>query len=76
MELNTRVSVFEGDNPQEIQLIKAKLEEAGIEADVENSYMSFLSTPTATNLQVKVDLKDEKKAFDIIDNYLKETRES
>ena len=34
--------------------------------------MSFLSTPTATNLKVKVYLKDEKKAFDVIDGYLKE----
>ncbi len=35
--------------------------------------MTFLSTPTATNLKVKVDLKDEKKAFDIIDGYLNES---
>ncbi|WP_338405862.1 DUF2007 domain-containing protein, partial [Elizabethkingia anophelis] len=54
MDLNTKVSVFEGDKPQEVQLIKSKLEEAGIEAEIDNSYMSFLSTPTATNLKVKV----------------------
>ena len=72
MDLNTKVSVFEGDKPQEVQLIKSKLEEAGIEAEIDNSYMSFLSTPTATNLKVKVYLRDEKKAFDVIDHYLKE----
>ena len=73
MDLNTKVSVFEGDKPQEVQLVKSKLEEAGIEAEIDNSYMTFLSTQTATNLKVKVDLKDEKKAFDIIDGYLNES---
>lgn len=71
MDATTRVSVFESNNSQEIQLIKSKLEDAGIKCDVENSYLSFLSTPTATNIFVKVDLNDEKKAFEIIDEYLK-----
>ncbi|MBO4232910.1 DUF2007 domain-containing protein [Riemerella anatipestifer] len=71
MEVVTRVSVFEGDTTQEVQLIKSKLEEAGISAEVENSYLSFLSTPTATTMKVKVELKDEKKALEIIDEYLK-----
>jgi hypothetical protein len=51
--------------------MKSKLEDAGIKCDVENSYLSFLSTPTATNTFIKVDIRDEKKSFDIIDEYLK-----
>ena len=71
METTTRVAVYESSNPQEIQLMKSKLEDAGIKCDVENSYLSFLSTPTATNTFLKVDIRDEKKSFDIIDEYLK-----
>ena len=36
MDIVTRVPVFEGDTIQEVQLIKSKLEEAGITAEVEN----------------------------------------
>lgn len=70
MERQTRVAVFESDNPSEIQIIKAKLDEAKIENITENSYMTFTTTPTATSLKLKVSLADEKKAFEIIDNYL------
>ncbi|MGS0748760.1 DUF2007 domain-containing protein [Halpernia sp. GG3] len=73
MEEMTRVSVFESNNQQEIQLIKSKLEEKNITATAENSYLTFLSTPTATNLKVMVSLSDEQKAFEIIDAYIKET---
>lgn len=72
MERNTRVSVFESDKSTEIQLIKSKLDDAQITSDVENSYLTFTTTPTATTLKVMVDLQDEKKAFDIIDAYLQE----
>ena len=54
--------------------MKSKLEDAGIKCDVENSYLSFLSTPTATNTFIKVDLRDEKRAFEIIDEYLKSSQ--
>jgi len=74
MERNTRVSVFESDNPSEIQLIKSKLEEAQIANDVENNYLTFTTTPTATTLKVMVDLSDEKKAFEIIDAYLQQNQ--
>lgn len=70
MSIATRVSVFESDSAQEIQLIKSKLQDAGIESDVENAYLSFLTTPTATNMMLKVELKNEQNAFDIIDAYL------
>lgn len=70
MERQTRVAVFESDNPSEIQIIKAKLDEAKIENITENSYMTFITTPTATSLKLKVSLADEKKAFEIIDSYL------
>lgn len=74
MERNTRVSVFESDNPSEIQLIKSKLEEAQIANDVQNNYLTFTTTPTATTLKVMVDLADEKKAFEIIDAYLQQNQ--
>ncbi|MGV4413786.1 DUF2007 domain-containing protein [Chryseobacterium sp. T1] len=74
MSTVTRVSVFESSNAQEIQLVKSKLQEVGIESEVENAYLSFLTTPTATNMMLKVDLQDESKAFEVIDNYLQNTK--
>jgi len=73
MERKTRVGIFESENPAEIQLIKSKLDEAGIANFTQNSYMTFTTTPTATTLQVQVDLESEQKAFEIIDAYLQES---
>lgn len=73
MERQTRVSVFESDNPTEIQLIKSKLDDAGIKNYTQNAYMTFTTTPTATVLKLQVNLVDEAKAFDIIDAYLSST---
>ncbi len=70
MENKTRVSVFESEVQQEIQLVKSKLDDAGIKNSVENRYMTFTTTPTATTLKVMVSLQDEKKAFEIIDAWL------
>lgn len=70
--MKTRVSVFESEIQQEILLMKSKLQEAEIECIVENKYMSFTTTPTATTLQLKVYLKDESKAFKIIDQWLQQ----
>ena len=75
MEHNTRVSVFESDNAAEIQLIKSKLEDAQITNEVENNYLTFTTTPTATTLKVMVDLQDEKKAFAVIDAYLQQNKD-
>ncbi|MGH1516868.1 DUF2007 domain-containing protein [Chryseobacterium sp. JK1] len=72
MERSTRVSVYESDNPSEIQLVKSKLDDAQITNTIENNYLTFTTTPTATSLKVMVDLKDEKKAFEIIDAYLQQ----
>ncbi|MEG0761816.1 Putative signal transducing protein [Chryseobacterium piscicola] len=74
MERSTRVSVFESDKPAEIQLIKSKLDEAEITNDTENNYLTFTTTPTATSLKVMVDLQDEKKAFEVIDAYLQQSK--
>lgn len=74
MERSTRVSVFESDKPAEIQLIKSKLDDANIASETENNYLTFTTTPTATTLKVMVDLKDEKKAFEIIDAYLQQNQ--
>lgn len=73
MERSTRVSVYESDNPSEIQLVKSKLDDAKITNTVENSYLTFTTTPTATSLKVMVDLEDESKAFEIIDAYLQQS---
>lgn len=72
MERSTRVSVFESDKSAEIQLIKSKLDEAQIKNSVENNYLTFTTTPTATSLKVMVKLEDEKKAFEVIDAYLQQ----
>lgn len=72
MERSTRVSVFESDKPVEIQLIKSKLDDAQIRNSVENNYLTFTTTPTATSLKVMVKLEDEKKAFEVIDAYLQQ----
>ncbi|AZA98484.1 DUF2007 domain-containing protein [Chryseobacterium joostei] len=73
MERSTRVSVYESDNPSEIQLVKSKLDDAQITNTVENNYLTFTTTPTATSLKVMVDLEDEEKAFEIIDAYLQQS---
>lgn len=75
MERTTKVSVFESDVQQEIQRIKSKLDQKGIENSVENNYMTFTTTPTATTLKVMVDLKDEPAAFEIIDTWLQENEQ-
>lgn len=75
MERTTKVSVFESDVQQEIQRIKSKLDKKGIENSVENNYMTFTTTPTATTLKVMVDLKDEPAAFEIIDTWLQENEQ-
>jgi LPS O-antigen subunit length determinant protein (WzzB/FepE family) len=72
MERSTRVSVFESDKQAEIQLIKSKLDDAQIKNAIENNYLTFTTTPTATSLKVMVKLEDEKKAFDVIDAYLQQ----
>lgn len=73
MDKFAKVSVFESDNPTEIQIIKARLMEAGISSDAENAYMTFTTTPTATSIKLKVSLEQESRAFKIIDAYMRET---
>ena len=65
-----RVSVFEADEMVQIQIVKKKLEDAGIACSVSNKYLNnLLSTPTATALKLEVNIHDEQKAFEIIDQY-------
>ncbi len=71
MERETRVSVFESENAAEIQLIRAKLENQEIPVFVNDKYMSFTTTPTAATIRLMVNLTDEQKAFEIIDEFLK-----
>ena len=68
-----RVSVFEADEMVQIQIVKKKLEDAGIACSVSNKYLNnLLATPTATALKLEVNIQDEQKAFEIIDHYLTE----
>ncbi|MBD8018038.1 putative signal transducing protein [Kaistella pullorum] len=71
MERETRVSVFESENAWEIQLMRSKLENQEIPVFVNDKYMSFTTTPTANTIRLMVNLKDEQKAFEIIDEFLK-----
>lgn len=73
MERETRVSVFESEKPSEIQLIKSKLDAQNIPNFLNDKYMSFTTTPTASTIKLMVNLPDEKQAFEIIDAFLKET---
>ena len=73
MERETRVAVFESDKPTEIQLIKSKLEAQDISVFLNDKYMSFTTTPTANTVKLLVNLSDEQKSFEIIDQYLQET---
>ncbi len=72
MKRETRVPVFESDQSAQVQLVKSKLEAQKITTFTNNSYMSFTTTPTATMVKVMVNLQDEQKAFEIIDELLKE----
>lgn len=73
MQRETRVSVFESEKPSEIQLVKSKLEAESIHTFLNDKYMSFTTTPTASTVHLMVNLPDERKAFEIIDLMLKET---
>lgn len=73
MERETRVCVFESENPSEIQLIKSKLDAQNVANFLNDKYMSFTTTPTANTIRLMVNLQDEQKAFEIIDAYIKET---
>jgi hypothetical protein len=73
MQRETRVSVFESEKPSEIQLVKSRLDAAKIVSFLNDKYMSVTTTPTANTIKLMVNLKDEQKAFEIIDAFIKET---
>jgi len=73
MQRETRVSVFESEKTSEIQLIKSRLDSAGITSFINDKYMSFTTTPTANTIKLMVNLQDEQKAFEIIDAFIKES---
>ena len=73
MERETRVSVFESEKPSDVQLIKSKLDAGNIQNFSNDKYMTFTTTPTASTIKLMVNLKDEKKAFEIIDAFLKDS---
>ncbi len=66
-----RVPVFESDSPREIDLLKAKLEAAGI------ATVTGTATPDPLRDEyilwtLSVNLQDEQQAFKIIDTWLQE----
>ena len=66
-----RVPVFESDSPKEIDLLKAKLEAAGI------ATVTGTATPDSLRDEyilwtLSVNLQDEQQAFKIIDTWLQE----
>ncbi len=73
MERATKVTVFETGNKEDVAFYKEKLDEHQIinflEEDQKDSYGIPLD---ATIFKLKVDLKDEQKAFQIIDENWKE----
>ena len=73
MERETRVAVFESESPQEIQLVKSKLDVQNIESFLNDKYMSFTTTPTASTVRLMVNLTDEKKSLEIIDQFLRDS---
>lgn len=73
MERETRVSVFESENPAELQLVKSKLEAQKIVTFLNDKYMSFTTTPTANTVHLMVNLQDEEQALEIIDKMLRES---
>ncbi len=78
MVRETRVAVFESEKAADLQIIKNRLAANGIESYSNDKYMTFTTTPTANTIRLMVELKDEAKAFEIIDAYLqqKETNEN
>lgn len=73
MERETRVAVFESEKSSEIQLIKSKLDAQNIATFLNDKYMSFTTTPTASTIKLMVNIQDEEKAFQIIDAFLKDS---
>ena len=71
MERETRVSVFESEKPSEVQLLKSRLDSQNIQNFINDKYMSFTTTPTANTIRLMVNLQDEQKAFEIIDEYIR-----
>ena len=68
MERSNLVSVFESESDTEIQNIQTLLKNQQIETVVENVENKF--NPETAVFAVKVDILNEIKAFDIIDEYL------
>ncbi len=76
MERPTQVTVFETDRHEEAEFLKNKLKEFGIFSVDEVDNKDALGIPLDGNIiKLKVDLKDEFKAFEIIDQFWKDPEE-
>lgn len=73
MKKNQSVSVFESADTEEIQIVKSKLEKAGISTKIEENISSLSEITDGIILSLVVDLSDEVRAFDVIDSYLQKT---
>lgn len=68
------VTVFESDTAEEILLLKEKLYHIGIESEQVSEKKTSLGIPVDKTLhKLKVALKDETKAFSVIDQYWQDT---
>lgn len=65
-----KIPVFEGKDEKEAENLQRALEDVGIETDLEDSPMAFPYPKDQNSFKLKVDLLDEKKAFEIIDKHL------
>jgi len=70
-----KVPVFEGETLEEVEKIKTLLLNSKIHAEIEKSAMVFPNIPTEQTFKVYVKLKDEPQAFEVIDQYFKESGE-
>ncbi len=71
-EVNAQVPVFESMNNEELRKVQDALNAENIFATVDDNLPDFPPTPPGTK-RLMVPLKNESKAFEIIDEYLKQS---
>ncbi|QCX52431.1 hypothetical protein [Elizabethkingia sp. JS20170427COW] len=66
------VPVYEGELLEEVEKLKRKLEENEISTELEKGPMSFPFSSENDSFKLKVEVHDEAKAFQIIDDFFNE----
>ncbi|RQP07699.1 MAG: DUF2007 domain-containing protein [Chryseobacterium sp.] len=70
-EVDAQVPVFESMNDEELRKVQDALSAKNIAAAVDDNLPDFPPAPPGTK-RLMVPLRDESKAFEIIDEYLKQ----